>query len=119
MFCTITHNLIHNYITIMNVFIVMNFNLCDDPHYGYIENLLSVCGSFDEAKAMLDAHIWEYYGEDEIDDHSSFSQIIRMQMGNSVNEILYDTSVPIKKNELCTPVDTGSDDKGNEFLDSA
>jgi hypothetical protein len=32
--------------------------------------------------------------------------------------ILYDTSVPIKKNELFTPVDTGSDDKGDEFLDS-
>jgi hypothetical protein len=41
-----------------------------------------------------------------------------MQMGNSVKEILYDTSVPIKKNELCTPVDTESDDKGDEFLDS-
>ena len=39
-------------------------------------------------------------------------------MGNSVKEILYDTSVPIKKNELCTPVDTGSDDKGDEILDS-
>jgi hypothetical protein len=108
----------------MDVFIVMEFNLCDDQHYGYIENLLSVCGSFDEAKAMLDARILEnarfleYYGEEEQDDHSSFSQIIRMQMGNSVKEILYDTSVPIKKNELCTPVDTESDDKGDEFLDS-
>ena len=96
----------------------MEFNLCDDPHYGYIENLLSVCGSFDEAKAMLDAHILECYGEEEQEDHSSFSQIIRMQMGNSVKEILYDTSVPIKKNELCTPVDTGSDDEGDEFLDA-
>jgi hypothetical protein len=108
----------------MDVFIVMEFNLCDDQHYGYIENLLSVCGSFDEAKAMLDARILEnarfleYYGGEEQDDHSSFSQIIRMQMGNSVKEILYDTSVPIKKNELCTPVDTESDDKGDEFLDS-
>ena len=102
----------------MDVFIVMEFNLCDDPHYGYIENLLSVCGSFDEAKAMLDARILENYGEEEQDDHNSFSQIIRMQMGNSMKEILYDTSVPIKKNDLCTPVDTGSDDKGDEFLDS-
>ena len=112
----------------MNVFIVINFNLCDDPYYGYREDLLSVSGSFDEAKAMLDAHILESYGEDGVcedevferyGEYNCFSQIIRMQMGNSEKEILYDTSVPIKKNELCTPVDTGSDDKGDEFLDSA
>ena len=75
---------------------------------------LSVCGSFDEAKAMLDAHILEYYGEDEMNDHSSFSRIIRMQMGNTAKEILFDTSVRIKKNKLCTAVDTESDDKEDE-----
>ena len=73
----------------MNVFIVMNFNLCDDPHYGYTEDLLSVSGSFDEAKAMLDAHILECYGKygeckdkvfDRYGKYKCFSQIIRMQM---------------------------------------
>ena len=105
----------------------MNFDLCDDPHYGYREMLLSVSGSFDEAKAMLDAHILECYGKDgeckdevfeRYGEYNCFSQIIRMQMGNSEKEILYDTSVPTKKNELFTPLDTGSDDKGDEFLDS-
>ena len=80
----------------------MNFNLCDDPHYGYREELLSVSGSFDEAKAMLDAHILECYGKDgeckdevfeRYGEYNCFSQIIRMQMGNSEKEILYDTSV--------------------------
>ena len=115
---SISHNLIHNYIIIMDVFIVMEFNLCDDHYYGFRENLLNVCGSFDEAKAVLDARILKYYGEDEMNDHNSFSRIIRMQMGNTVKEILYDTSVPRKKKELCIPVDTESDDKGDEFLDS-
>ena len=44
--------------------------------------------------------------------------VFHVQMGNSEKEILYDTSVPIKKNELFTPLDTGSDDIGDEFLDS-
>jgi hypothetical protein len=44
----------------MEVFIVMEFNICFDPHYGYNENLLSVWGSFNEAKA----HILELYPDD-------------------------------------------------------
>ena len=48
----------------------MNFNLCDDPHYGYREDLLSVSGSFDEAKAMLDAHVLEFFGEDGVCEES-------------------------------------------------
>ena len=51
LFYIISHNFIHNYI--MDVFIEIEFNLCDDHYYGYRENLLSVCGSFDEAKAIL------------------------------------------------------------------
>ncbi len=102
----------------MDVFIVMEFIMCDDYFYGYNENLLSVCASFDDAKDFLDAYIFKYNRVDSDDDeeygrgrygdeNSCFSQIIRMQMGDDGKEILYDTSQPIKDDELCTSDDIG------------
>ena len=46
----------------------MEFNICDDPHYGCIEKKLTVCASLYEAKVMLDAYILEYNGEDSDED---------------------------------------------------
>lgn len=83
----------------MEVFIVMEFNMCYDSHYEYKENILSVWGSFNEAKA----HILELYPDDVQEEeegevykrpnnYDRFLQIIRMNMGSTEKEILYDTS---------------------------
>jgi hypothetical protein len=82
----------------MEVFIVMEFNICFDHHYGYNENLLSVWGSFNEAKA----HILKLYPDDVQEEGEvykrpnvcdCFLQIIRMNMGSTEKEILYHTFI--------------------------
>lgn len=90
----------------MDVFIVMEFIPCDDPCYGYGEYLRSVCGSIDEAKAMLETTLQDYavFGKYGVD--GSFLQIIRMQMGNTKKEVIYDT----QNDKLYTLVDTGNND---------
>ena len=58
----------------MDVFIVMEFNICDDPYYGYKEKNLSGSASFDEAKGMLDAYISENNGEDSDEDGAEWQR---------------------------------------------
>ena len=47
----------------MDVYIVKQYNMCDDYYYGYNEKLFSVCGSIEEAKVMVDTLLLEngYY----------------------------------------------------------
>lgn len=117
----------------MDVFLVNEFILCDDPYYGYNAYLRGVCGSFNDAKAMLDAIISHNYGENEIfgryGEDGSFARINRMKIGSTESEVLYttrvelaqyvvfsdiddyDTSKQNKNDELCSLVDTGNDEE--------
>ncbi len=111
----------------MDVFIVMEYYMCADHYYGYNENLRSVCGSFEEAKVMVDSLLLKT--DDDEDKHRSYLEISRTQIGSTTKrEVLYtsiefahsdtssvdsdrdDTSKQNKNDELCTPVDTDNDD---------
>ena len=77
----------------MEVFIIMEFIFCDDRFYGYNEHLHSIYGSFEEAKTMVDTLLvrnkeWAEWIEE---DHTNFIRIIRMEIGNTKQEILFDS----------------------------
>lgn len=68
----------------------MHFTLCDDSYYGYNEALHSVYASYEEAKIMVDIFLVtneEYDGKG----GNSFIEIIRMKIGSTKKEILFDT----------------------------
>lgn len=81
--------------TELDIFIIMEFRLCDDYYYGYNEHLHSVFSSLEEAKTMFDKLllIQEKWDEDD----GNFIQIIRMKIGNTKKEIIFDSSKPEKK----------------------
>jgi hypothetical protein len=80
-----------------DVFIVMRFYPCEDHYYGYNQALHSVYMTFDEAKACVDAFLvtnTNFSGEN----GDPFIQIIKMQLGNTEEEIVFDSTIPEKIN---------------------
>ena len=100
----------------MDVYIVMQYNMCDDYYYGYNEKLLSVCGSFEEAKVMVDTLLLEYgyYGTNyDKDKHRPFLEISQTQIGfTTEREVLY-TSMEFVDSDISS-VDCNGDDTSNQ-----
>lgn len=80
----------------MEVFVVMDFILCDDRFYGYNQHLLSIFLTYDHAKSFVDSYLLErkYYNKNDKDFDSygcPFIRIIKKDIGGTSNEIMYDS----------------------------
>ena len=74
----------------------MDFILCDDDFYGYNQHLLSIFLTYEDAKIFVDSYLLEnqYYNEKHEDFNSygsPFVRIIKMDVGGTNKEIMYDS----------------------------
>lgn len=74
----------------MDIFIIMEFILCEDYYYGYDERLHSVYSSFEEAKLFVDTFSDTkkkfYNGKD------AFIRIFSMKIGSKKRVLLFDST---------------------------
>jgi len=62
----------------MDIFIIMEFILCEDYYYGYDERLHSVYGPYEDAKTIADTF-------------SDTKRIFSMKMGSKKRVLLFDS----------------------------
>jgi hypothetical protein len=81
----------------MDVFVVMEYIMCEDYYYGYNEYLRSIYGTYEEAKLYVDNLLdkKKYDGKNE----NPFIQIICMKLGNTEKEVLFDSTEDNSENE--------------------
>jgi hypothetical protein len=80
----------------MEVFVVMQFNSCDDDFYGYNQHLVSIFPTYKDAKKYVDIFLLEnkHFNKDNKDYISygrPFIRIIKMEFGGTNKEIVFDS----------------------------
>jgi hypothetical protein len=81
----------------MELFIIIEFNLCDDPFYGYNEHLHSIHLDFDYAKNVVDSLLKKHDKYIESSYEEYFIRIIKMEIGNTKQVIVFDSTESIEK----------------------
>ena len=76
----------------VDIFIVTEHRLCEDPHYGHFERTLRLFSTLNESIVYVKACMTDLLYDEDAEDEDSYFLITRRQFNSSLQDVVFDSN---------------------------